>query len=449
MEPVFQSIPLSSHQYDSSNEDAILNELKENSLKYQIFNKHEVKYLYNSLIDNCIYFLETTYESLYASKYDFDHPQFHSFAERVIRHTKITIPLLYSIMYYIKRFRTAVRKSPKTILTLQRGMTIKSPEDLKKVFVIAAVISIKFFNDHVIYNVEWRKFIDISVEEINLCENQFFRFIDYNLNLNVDNYYTFINDYLNKFRTKSDNFPTESYSSNKPKATAKMNENFTFTMNHPIISNSRDIPNTNTQGFSSSANNFLTITPDPSQSSPYNETTNNVVSPVKPLTPNDCNNNFANYYQNQNNGCYQPTQNVLYQDPVSMETSPQKQYSYDMFKNGNNNIQLPRNDTESTIYNNNNSTSYYPLNSPNSPTYDCQGNDLGNYRNNSEATLNNCNLGSTTLSPTDYSNSNVYHPSEDAILKEHLDGNNQIPLNKLLYHLHHYHMKQYTQLQNY
>jgi len=113
MEPVFHSIPLNSNKFDSSIDDAILNELKENCLKYQIYNKDEIKYLYNSLIDSCIYFLETTYESLYASKYDFDHQNFYNFAGQIIRKAKVTIPILYSIMYYIKRFRTAVRKCQK------------------------------------------------------------------------------------------------------------------------------------------------------------------------------------------------------------------------------------------------------------------------------------------------------------------------------------------------
>jgi len=432
----------------------------------------EIKYLYNSLIDSCIYFLETTYESLYASKYDFDHQNFYNFAGQIIRKAKVTIPILYSIMYYIKRFRTAVRKCSKAIINLQRGITINSPEDLKKLFVTATILALKFSNDHVILNVEWKKFINISVEDINLCENQFFQLIEYNLSLKAENYYKFINDYLEKYRSKLNKFSSESesYTSTAEKSKDNMNsDQYTYSVNHPTISNNRDIPNCtqNNSNNNTSSNacllptntqiqNASIYTLTPSQSSPYHNDQATFVSPKKPLTPNDGyyngynNNNNINYnnnannYSSQNNNCFIPPQNVLYQDPINMEYSPQHSNI-----NGKNNgyRQLQRSDTESTIFNNsmNPNNNGYPMNSPQSPNH------FSNNRSNSDATINNSNSSSIHNSPLsslqNFKNNSIYHPSEDDLLKEHLNNNNQVPLNKLLYHLHHYHMKQNTQQQ--
>lgn len=148
MEPEFHTIPLASSQHDI---EADMNELMENSLKYQTFNKNEIKYLYNNLVDNCIYFLETSYESLYSNcENSLNHQEYRLFIEKILRNARFTIPLLYSVMYYIKRFRTAIRNTPQVILGLKEGLTIKEPKDLQKVFVSAAVLSIKFFNDRVI-----------------------------------------------------------------------------------------------------------------------------------------------------------------------------------------------------------------------------------------------------------------------------------------------------------
>ncbi|ORX83532.1 hypothetical protein BCR32DRAFT_243300 [Anaeromyces robustus] len=199
-EPIFHSIPI--NKYDIAGDEERMNEMIENSIRYKTFNKNEVKYLYHSLIDNCIYFLKTSYESIYDSKTELSRQEYGIYIEDVIRKARITIPLLYGIMFYIKRFRQAVRKCPKIILGLNKGLTIKEPKDLKKVFIISAILSLKFFNDRVILNTEWTKFLEISTDEINLCENQFLKFINYNLHLNSKNYYVFINDYLSKFNSE-------------------------------------------------------------------------------------------------------------------------------------------------------------------------------------------------------------------------------------------------------
>jgi len=199
MKTKFLSIPIS--QYNMAENEQRMQEIIENSLKYKTFNKNEVKYLYHSLTDNCIYFLETTYESIYNSKASLNHQEYRIYIEEVIRKARITIPLLYGIMFYIKRFRQAVRKCPKFLLELNKGLTIKEPKDLKKIFIISAVLSLKFFNDRVILNTEWTKFLGITVEELNLCEIQLLKLINYNLNLDFKNYYIFINDYLSKFNS--------------------------------------------------------------------------------------------------------------------------------------------------------------------------------------------------------------------------------------------------------
>jgi hypothetical protein len=465
MEPVFHIIPLSSS--DAAADEAIINEITENSLRYKSFNKHEIKYLYNTLIDNCIYFLETTYESLYSTSYTLNHQEFHTFANEIIRKARVTIPLLYSIMYYIKRFRTAVRKCPKIILGLNQGVSIKEPKDLYKIFTTAAVLSLKFFNDRVILNHEWTKFLNISVEEVNLCERQFFKFIDYNLNLSGKNYYVFINDYLNKFNNNT-TLPTKpSISSFKSYSTPVFVTSYEGEQ-QPVSAINNQIPNRSSSNYNThlsqpninGSNAFLSITPTPSissQCSPY--TTSVAGNGDKPLTPNE-----IYIDNNQQNG---------YNDPMNVDVSPQKQHS----ENGYNNeySSIIRNDTQRTLCNDN--SMYMKMSTKNDSP-----NMSSITRNDTQRTL--CNVDSPNMSsitrndtqrtlcnePSGYSSRNVsptdvtystyyslnspndgninqgymkseYHPSEDEVLREHLNNNANIPLNKLLYNLHHYHMK--------
>jgi len=395
MEPEFHFIPLKSSQTDS--DEAIMQEMTENSLKYKTFNVNEIKYLYNSLIDNCIYFLETTYESLNNTPYDFSHKEFHHFVENIIRKARVTIPLLYSVMYYIKRFRTSVRNNPDSIRNLQQGITITKPEDLRKIFITATVISLKFFNDRVILNAEWTKFIKLSTEEVSLCERQFFKFINYNLNLNVDNYYIFINDYLTKFHNKSESFPPNTCKSDHFVSSPTKTEDTTATQ--PITNICNSIPNSNGNqqpnlAVSSTAKAFLSITPTPSvcsQSSPYttNDPSNNRI-----LTPNDV------FIEPQEKN----SERVLYNDPIGIEESPIKSISDAGY-----NSSITRNDTDCTIYNNSNDpaaltySSYYPLNSPN---------DENDYNVRTPKNF----MCNTLSSATYVQGDNEYHPSEDEVL---------------------------------
>ncbi|OUM66552.1 hypothetical protein PIROE2DRAFT_6173 [Piromyces sp. E2] len=476
MEPVFHQIPLSSTQTDAAADEAFINEMKETSLRYKSFNKHEIKFLYNSLIDNCIYFLETTYESLYSTSLALDRQEFHAFASEIIRKARVTIPLLYSVMYYIKRFRTAVRKCPKVILGLNQGVSIKQPKDLYKIFTIAAVLSLKFFNDRVILNHEWTKFLNITVEEVNLCERQYFKLIDYNLNLSSKNYYTFISDYLNKFNNNA-NLPAKpsTFKSHSTPiyVTSYENEQPVIAINNQIPNNQ---PNCTTSNFNThlsqpnvsgdnGANAFLSITPTPSvcsQSSPY--TTIIAGNGDKPLTPNDI------YIDN--------TQQSVYSDPMNVDLSPQKPSGEGDVNNGNNYTNINRNDTQRTLCNDNPMFTMRMSTKPDSPSMSrierndtqrtlCNDNifigrndsfNLSNIkRNDTQRTL--CNeYNSREVSPSDitYSayyplnspndgdgniHSAEYHPSDDEILRENLNNNTNIPLNKLLYNLHHYHTK--------
>ena len=457
MEPEFHIIPLSSS--DTTADEAYINEIKENSLRYKSFNKHEIKYLYNTLIDNCIYFLETTYESLYSSSYTFDHQEFHVFANGIIRKARISIPLLYSVMYYIKRFRGAVRKCPKVILGLNQGVSIKEPNDLYKIFTTAAILSLKFFNDRVILNCEWTKFLNISVEEVNLCERQFFKLIEYNLNLSGKNYYVFINDYLNKF---NNNITLPSKPSISPIPSLKSYTNSVYATSYEDEQQPTITINNQPNVSGNDVNAFLSITPTPSicsQCSPY--TTTITGNNDKLLTPNDV------YTDN--------SQQKLFNDPMNVDLSPQKP-PYENECNNYSNIN--RNDTQRTLCNDIMKTS-----SPNM-TNDITRNDtertLCNYspkvgrsihrngaqrihrndgqciqKNDTQRTLcNEPNGYGINISPTDVTYSTYYplyspndgdnkqeyinttteyHPSEDEVLREHLSNNTHIPLNKLLY----------------
>jgi len=463
MEPEFHIIPLASS--DAAADEAFINEIQEHSLRYKSFNKNEIKYLYTTLIDNCIYFLETTYESLYATSYTFDHQEFHVFANEIIRKARVSIPLLYSVMYYIKRFRAAVRKNPKVILGLNQGVSIKEPKDLYKIFATAAVLSLKFFNDRVILNHEWTKFLNITVEEVNLCERQFFKLIDYNLNLSGKNYYVFINDYLNKFNNNTTLPSKPSIPNLKTGSLPVFGTSFEGEQPPVITINDRTSskfnallcqPNVSGNG----ANAFLSVTPTPSicsQCSPY--TTTVTGNGDKPLTPNDV------FMDNQQQF-----------DPMNVESSsPQKQH-FDFI---NYSSDISRNDTQRTLCGDNFKMSTRNINSPdmsdgisrNDTTRTlCNDNvfvrrespimEIGDIaRNDTQRTLcNEPNGFNLNINPTDVTYSSYYplnspndgvkkqvyyseyHPSEDKILREHLNNTN-VPLNKLLHNIHHYQMK--------
>ncbi|KAL6592579.1 hypothetical protein U3516DRAFT_818457 [Neocallimastix sp. 'constans'] len=403
MEPEFHLIPLNSTSHDI---EVDMNELMENSLKYRTFNKNEVKYLYNSLIDNCIYFLETSYASLLKSKKTINHRKFRCFIEGVLRKTKITIPILYSVMYYLKRFRTSIRKCPEIVLDLKEGLTITQPKDLKKVFISASILSLKFFNDIVIMNSEWTKFVDITVEQINLCERQFIEFINYNLNLNVKNYYVFINDYLKRLK-KSKSITSSTRNSLPPiiitshpiittsppieesiKCSSIIQQQQPLTINcnkipninypiyntpthsHPVQSNTLSIDNNNNNNNGSmshsnscsntSANAFLSITPTPSigsQVTPTPSLTEKILTPIDTTTleinDNDNTNDTNKINNNKNNDTVDKQElpnppRILFSDPVSIgeQTSPER------------NTQYSSNDTYSSIMKTNTDSTY-------------------------------------------------------------------------------------------
>jgi len=476
MEPEYHSIPLATSAYDI---EAERDEIIENTLKFQTFNKNEIKFLYHSLIDNCIYFLETTYESLYSNCTNpIDHHEFHNYIENILFNTRITIPMLYSIMYYIKRFRAAIRQCPTAILGLREGLTINQPKDIKKVFVSAAILSIKFFNDRVIKNSEWTKFIDLTKEQINICEVQFVRLINYNLNLNVRNYYTFIDDYLTKFNNKTEsltevNSPPTIITSPPYERTLIQQKRLTINCsgipnnNNPIYntpthilpaqSNAMSVENLIDSSSSinnSSSNAFLSITPTPSvgQTTPNSCMNERILTPVENTSMEMNYNNNTNAYNNYNcynNNNYQIQMNqqrVLFKDPMSIgeQTSPQCNSQY---SNNNYSTTIMRTNTDSTyVAEPNYDYSNERCTTPNS-VYSSENSIYSNNNNNRDNTMfptpkNNY----SAMSYSSCSSECTLYPSnsmdEGANMNQN-QYNNRIPLNKLLYHNLHRHNQDY------
>ncbi|KAG4107700.1 hypothetical protein H8356DRAFT_1624074 [Neocallimastix lanati (nom. inval.)] len=478
MEPEYNSIPLATSAYEI---EAEKDEIIENTLKFQTFNKNEIKYLYHSLINNCIYFLETTYKSLYSDCTDpINHQEFHTYIENILLKTRITIPMLYSIMYYIKRFRTAIRQCPTAILGLREGLTINQPKDIQKVFVSAAILSIKFFNDRVIMNSEWTKFIDLTKEQINICEVQFVRLIDYNLNLNVRNYYTFINDYLTKFNKTESltkvNSPSTITISQPVEQTLIQQKPLTINCNkipydnHSIYNTQTEILPTQPKAMSvenlidnslsinnTSSNAFLSITPTPSvgQTTPNSCTNERLLTPVEKVSMemnyNSNTNAYSNYncYNNNNYQIQMNQQRVLFKDPMSIgeQTSPEcnSQYSNNHYSYPNT---MMRTTSDSTFvaepnydYNNERCTT------PNSVygSEDSINNNVNN--NNRDKTMfptpkNNYSALSYSSCSSECTLYQSNPMDEDANMNQN-HFNNRIPLNKLLYHNRHRHNQDY------